>query len=105
MKNGLSVLESRSVNGLFTTTLLVLNVGRKLVKTNLLGDTFSPFSVLGSTVVLENGVDLLEGKTLELREDKPGVEESGNTEAHEDDVSSVPDVVEHDGSDLGNGEV
>jgi hypothetical protein len=100
----LSTLEPRSVDRLLPT-LLVLDIGSELVQTNLLSNTFSPLSVLCSAVILENGIDLLERKTLELGEDEPSIQESSNAEAHEDDVSLVSDVVEHDRGDLGNGEV
>lgn len=98
----LNVLESLSGG---RSAFFVVNVRGEFIETDLLSDTFSPLSVLGSTVVVENGIDLLERQTLELGEEKPGVEESDDTEAHEDDVGSPCDVVEHDRGDFGNGEV
>lgn len=37
-----------------------------LVETDLLGDSFSSGSVLGTRLVLEDGIDFLEGQSLEL---------------------------------------
>jgi hypothetical protein len=41
--------------------LLVLNVGGDLIETDLFGDSLSSSSVLGTRLVLEDSVDLLEG--------------------------------------------
>jgi hypothetical protein len=46
--------------------LLVLNIISELVKTNLLGNSFSSGSVLGSRLVVEDSIDFFEGQTLEL---------------------------------------
>lgn len=47
--------------------LRVLDVGGGLVEPDLLGDSFSSLSVLGARLVLEDGVDLLQTETLQLR--------------------------------------
>jgi hypothetical protein len=39
-----------------------------LVETDLLGNSFSSCSVLGTRLVLEDGIDLLERQSLELRQ-------------------------------------
>lgn len=95
-----------SHSGSFTlVALFVLDVLGDLVETDLLGDSLSSSSVLGTRLVLEDGVDLLEGETLELGQDDSGVDETADTEAHEDDVRLVANVGDHDWGDLGNGKV
>jgi hypothetical protein len=85
--------------------LLVLDLVGNLVEADLLGDALSALPVLGTGLVVEDGVDLLEGQTLELGKEEDGVEEADDAEAHEDDVRLVTDVGEHDGGDLGDCEV
>lgn len=95
-----------SHSGSFTlVALFVLDVLGDLVETNLLGNSLSSSSVLGTRLVLEDGVDLLEGETLELGQDDSGVDETADTEAHEDNVGLVANVGDHDWGDLGDGKV
>lgn len=44
----------------------VSDILNSLVETNLLGDSFSSSSVLGTGLVIEDVIDFLEGQTLEL---------------------------------------
>lgn len=87
----------------------VLDVGGDLVQADLLGDTLATGEVFGTGGVFEDlssalclyvfayKVDLLQGETLELGKDEDRVQETDDTEAHEDDVCLVADVLDHTG--------
>jgi len=90
------------------TVLLVLDLLCDLVEPDLLGDTLPPRGILGTACVLENSVNLFERLALELGEEEPGLEESDDTESHEDEVGAVAansNCPEHDGRGESDGEI
>lgn len=83
----------------------VLHITRHLVETNLLGDALTAALVLGTRLVTKDLVDVLKGLALEFGENEDRVEETDDTEAHENDVRLPTNRVEHDRRDHGNGKV
>lgn len=85
--------------------LLVLNLLGNLVQTDLGSNTLSSCSVLGTGLVVEDPVDLFERETLKFWKDEDGIQEANDTEAHEDDVGLVANVIDHVRGDHSDSEV